>query len=78
MKKNTVFIVGAGASKEVNIPTGYELKDVISQLLDIKYDTVDRQISGDHTIAYALQEHVKGQNRYPDWRFHAKSATHSI
>lgn len=33
MKDRTVFIVGAGASKEFNLPTGAELKNKISDLL---------------------------------------------
>ncbi len=55
---NTVYIVGAGASKEVNLPTGYELKSVIADLLDMRWD-ISRQKHGDYLIANALQENVK-------------------
>lgn len=30
----TVFVIGAGASKEANLPTGIELKSIISKILD--------------------------------------------
>ncbi len=42
----TVFVIGAGASKEANLPTGIELKDKISALLDIRFDWHDQK-SGD-------------------------------
>jgi hypothetical protein len=38
MEIKTVYIVGAGASKEVNLPIGYELKSIISKLLNIQFD----------------------------------------
>lgn len=61
MKKNTVFVIGAGTGKEVNLPTGYELKGKISQLLDIRFD-FDRQISGDRIIVNALREYVRDKD----------------
>ena len=65
MSGNTVFVVGAGASKEANLRTGLELKRQIAQLLDIRYgDFGDKQEYGDHLIAGALFEHV----RQPDGR----------
>ncbi len=62
MYKKTVFVIGAGASKEAKLPTGFELKDSISRLLDICFDI--RQVSGDHLIADALQMHVQQPNVY--------------
>ena len=38
----TVFILGAGASKEVGLPTGSELKKLIAKNLDIEFDTLGR------------------------------------
>jgi len=58
LKKNTVFVIGAGASKEVNIPTGDDLKQIIIRLLDIQQIVID-QLSGDSIISAALNEHVK-------------------
>lgn len=57
MSIETVFVIGAGASQEVNLPTGYELKSKISKLLDIRF--THQQISGDYIIAESLREIVK-------------------
>lgn len=64
LKKNTVFVIGAGASKEVHIPIGSELKEKIVQLLNIQYD-FDKRISGDPVIEHALYEHAKGKDGRP-------------
>ncbi len=63
MIQNTVFVVGAGASKEANLPTGDELKEKISKLLDIRFDEFGhRRISGDSVIFEALSSHVNQLN----------------
>ncbi len=54
----TVFIIGAGASREANLPTGDELKNKIVGFLDIRYEHGIKQISGDHLIVEALREYV--------------------
>lgn len=58
----TTFIIGAGASKEVNLPTGDELKSKIAELLDIRFDFHQR-VSGDCTIEQALRIWV---SKHPD------------
>lgn len=59
MTENTVFVVGAGASKEANLPTGYELKSQIANLLDMRYDDFGSRLKhGDATIAEALRSHT--------------------
>jgi len=58
MSIKTTFIIGAGASKEANLPTGYELKREISRLLDIKFD-LNTQESGDYIITSALRKHIE-------------------
>ena len=57
MSINTVFVVGAGASKEAKLRTGSELKGHIAQLLDIRYGPFsgDPQKYGDYLIASALK-----------------------
>lgn len=60
MTKKTVFVIGAGASTEANLPTSDELKSEISGLLDICFDDWDKQISGDHVIKEALHMLVRG------------------
>lgn len=65
MSGNTVFVVGAGASKEAKLRIGLESKNHMAQLLDIRYDGFgDKQEHGDYLIAGALFEHV----RQPDGR----------
>jgi len=65
MSVNTVFVVGAGASKEAKLRTGFEFKAQITQLLDMRYDDFgDRLEHGDRIIRDALRVHV----RQPDGR----------
>lgn len=49
------FIIGAGAGREVKLPSGYELKKTIANLLDIRFE-LHEQTSGDITIVDALRE----------------------
>jgi hypothetical protein len=60
MKNQTVYIIGAGASKEADLPTGYELKGIIRSLLDIRFEWGRDQKSGDYLITNALRDYVKG------------------
>jgi hypothetical protein len=62
MNKRTVYVIGAGASKEAHLPTGHELKRVISDLLDIRFDGIWRQTNGDYLIKDALLVLVKQPN----------------
>lgn len=63
MSKNTVFVIGAGASKEVNLPSGNELKDKIVELLDIRFSPMGRgQEHGDYEIVGALRLVVQDPN----------------
>ena len=58
--ENYVFVIGAGASKEFNLPTGEELKSDISNLLNIKFEMMNL-ISGDYELTRSLQLHSKNQ-----------------
>lgn len=60
MQENIVFIVGSGASKEVNLPTGEELKSTISRYLNIRFD-FSSQKSGDYEITEAVKK-IAGDN----------------
>ncbi len=53
-EKSLVFVLGAGASKEVNLPVGSELKEQIAKVLDIRYESF-RKISGDDIINESLR-----------------------
>jgi hypothetical protein len=51
LKSKTVFVLGAGASKEVNLPIGSELRKIIAKRLEFKFDTFDHlQGSGDRKL----------------------------
>lgn len=51
----TVFIIGAGASKEAGLPVGSELKESIAKALDIRFERLTRMINGDHFIFEAFR-----------------------
>ena len=53
--KRIIFILGAGSSKEVNLPVGIELRDQIARLLNIRYEHSVTRISGDEKIVEAFQ-----------------------
>lgn len=53
--KTLTLVVGAGASKELGLPVGAELKSKIARLLDIRFEGGYRQNSGDHQITEALR-----------------------
>jgi hypothetical protein len=57
---NTVFVLGAGASREAGLPTGAELKEVIANDLCFKFDhrvSFDRPITGNRIIFDALHRY---------------------
>jgi hypothetical protein len=62
MERKTVFVIGAGASKEVSLPTGLELKNTIAKLLDIRFPDGYNQKGGDYTICEALRLFVRNKN----------------
>lgn len=63
--KSLVIVLGAGASKEVGLPIGTELKSEIARLLDIRFPGDKRQQGGDELLAEAyrvLVAHEKDRN----------------
>jgi len=58
-KSKTLFIVGAGASKEAGLPVGNELTATISEKIDIKFRNFNEQISGEYEISDALRQHTR-------------------
>ena len=56
--RKTVFIIGAGASNEAGLPTGYELKESIANVLNFEFEMGYRQIRGDDRIVDALRVSV--------------------
>lgn len=61
--KPTVFIVGAGGSKEVNLPVGDELKRIIATKLNLP-DLNEATGSGDVAIRNALARRSKDEGDY--------------
>lgn len=54
--QKTLFVIGAGASKEANLPMGTELKKQISSSLDIRFDDWgSRMVSGDELICNSFR-----------------------
>lgn len=53
--KSLVLVVGAGASREVNLPVGADLKQQIADRLDIRFERFNEKISGDDQITQAFR-----------------------
>ncbi|SFJ16539.1 hypothetical protein SAMN04515648_2958 [Phyllobacterium sp. CL33Tsu] len=74
-KKKTVFVVGAGASKEVNLPVGVELKSIIADKVDIFFDR--GQLSrGDEEIVFALRDMLQSGGSPVDINPYAAAGRH--
>lgn len=56
--KKTLFILGAGASQEVGLPTGYGLKKVIGSLLDVHSPTTFSIAGTDGYLINILKTHA--------------------
>ncbi|WP_430472933.1 hypothetical protein ACQ0MK_12765 [Thalassospira lucentensis] len=54
--KKTVFVIGAGGSKEFNLPVGLQLRDIISEKLNILYSDGVTLSNGDKAIDNALRK----------------------
>jgi hypothetical protein len=72
---DTVIVVGAGASHELGLPLGSELKQLVAKALDIQYEHGIRQISGSKEIdaAFRLAVQEEGDRDinpflYASWR----------
>lgn len=64
LSRDTVFVVGAGASFELGLPLGESLREEIAALVDIRYDGF-RPISGDDQINHYLRE-IAQEKSYPN------------
>ncbi len=65
MKRNTVFVVGAGASKEFGLPLGSELQSQIAAMVNIKFQDGHNQSSGDYEIMHCCRVDSRERN-FPD------------
>jgi hypothetical protein len=56
LTKNTVFVIGAGASKEYDLPVSSELNRQIIEALAFEFDAYERVVHGDAAIVQALKD----------------------
>jgi hypothetical protein len=54
-KSKTVIVVGAGASREIDLPTGAELKVILKRLFDVRFEDGIRLKSGDHRLFESIR-----------------------
>lgn len=66
LNEQTVFIVGAGASVEVGLPSGVQLTETIAKLLDFEWE-LDQLTNGDHLVCEALKENSRRELRSGGW-----------
>lgn len=67
-KSKTVFVVGAGASKEAGLPIGSELTDSIARLLNFSSNVVGRLEAGDYEIYQSLRNLAQRDSDWADNR----------
>ncbi|MCB1057990.1 MAG: hypothetical protein KDD11_21020 [Acidobacteria bacterium] len=58
-RRKTTIVLGAGASCEVGLPVGRELKGRIARLIDIRYEHGFKRISGSEAINSAFEAKVR-------------------
>lgn len=54
-RRPTTFVIGAGASAELGLPVGSALREIISELVNIRFEDGCSQTTGDHEICEALR-----------------------
>jgi len=62
LRSRTLFVLGAGASKEIGMPTGHELKHKLATRLNIRFPDGWTQSTGDQSITDALRFLAKQAN----------------
>lgn len=78
IREKTVFVIGAGASFELGLPLGVELKSQIAKKLNIKYRNGAVLTSGDQNICDAIK-FVKSPNEdFNSYRLAAVSAAEAM
>jgi hypothetical protein len=60
--RKTVFVIGAGASNEADLPISAELKTSIAAALDIRFDLANRLERGDYKVVEALRLAVAAED----------------
>lgn len=58
-RKETTFVIGAGASAEIGLPVGAELRSLIGELVNITFEDGYTQSTGDYEVCEALRLEVR-------------------
>jgi hypothetical protein len=66
--RKTLFVIGAGASFELGLPLGNDLKKSIARLVDIRFPDGWTQDTGDHQIAEILKAKAGAEGKR-DWNY---------
>ncbi|VAW54456.1 hypothetical protein MNBD_GAMMA06-862 [hydrothermal vent metagenome] len=61
MARNTIYVLGAGASYEIGLPVGNKLKDDISRILQMKFEFGSFS-NGNYELYQALRLHTDNNN----------------
>jgi hypothetical protein len=62
IRQKTLFVIGAGAGFDVDIPLGSMLSEEIAQKLNIRFSDYNTQATGDSEIVQALRHRAKAEN----------------
>ncbi|WP_295764082.1 hypothetical protein [Undibacterium sp.] len=73
-EQSITFVIGAGASNEVNMPTGYGLKATIARALEFKVDDFGRLAGGDRKIREAIYQLAQSPGNNGDVNAYIKAA----
>jgi hypothetical protein len=73
-RSKTVFVLGAGASAEVGLPVGAKLLTQICNLIDIRYEIMNRMVKGDHLISKALRFELDKEEGVNEYNEHLRAA----
>lgn len=80
LDQRTLFVVGAGAGQEINMPVGSDLTNAIAAKTNIKYEDFGVKLrSGDPAVAHALRRIAKKRDiNFNTWRAEVASIAEGI
>src|ERR1051325_3004557 len=78
LRRPPVFVIGAGAGVDINMPVGSTLSATIADKLNIRFDSAEQK-SGDRDITAALRRIAKERHEnFNEWRAAACSVAGGI
>jgi hypothetical protein len=75
-ESKTLFVVGAGASAEIDLPVGSALLETIAKKLNISFQDGIRLSSGDHEIVDAIRHYARSRGESFNTYFHKAGMIH--